>query len=500
MNNPPSIERMFSSGSFQEDLYGAALGWKTPELFIISRAVVISVKLGTEVNDAAASTFPQFSINARVIGEDLSSNTPENDLPKWFYPLMPNCFFAIPEIGEQILVIRETTKLNSRAYWIGRINDTDDVSLKLTNNHSLNTNPSPRARYGMPFDAQQVNSRSEQPNSSNGKRTFQLPANLGDVVIQGRNGTYIRNSYNSIYKQKPGVLEMGVLEQRPYRKAALSTIGSTKTKTVHFADTVPNDINQRLQKFTPESDDSLKRNFIVNIADETYNFSKSIDAEDNMHRVVLGEKLNSYFENQNVLINNLINISTTLVETVDELFNSYLNHEHTIPEINIDIPDKTIVDKQTVNLGFKTVSQPSRRIFVPASRVTVPGTGDVFKTVTVINQSNGKKEQVRRLVSKGTPGSTVTIPSKFITVPSPPKTINLGYRVRTFRRRIKFDDISIGGNDNPRFTVPIETTATTDKIQNNLSNVSDRFERVRQQFTGLLSKLDENLSKRHFIN
>ena len=124
MNNPPSIERMFSSGSFQEDLYGAALGWKTPELFIISRAVVISVKLGTEVNDAAASTFPQFSINARVIGEDLSSNTPENDLPKWFYPLMPNCFFAIPEIGEQILVIRETTKYEG-AFLPGAVNHQD---------------------------------------------------------------------------------------------------------------------------------------------------------------------------------------------------------------------------------------------------------------------------------------------------------------------------------------------------------------------------------------
>ena len=500
MNNPPSIERMFSSGSFQEDLYGSALGWKTPELFVMSRAVVISVKLGTEVSDAAASTFPQFSINARVIGEDLSSNTPENDLPRWFYPLMPNCFFAIPEIGEQILIIRETTKLNSRGYWIGRVNDTDDVSLKLANNHSVRTNPSARARYGMPFEAKDVNSRSEQPNSSNGKRTFQLPANLGDVVMQGRNGSYIRNSYNPIYTEKPGVLEMGILEQRPYRRSGLPTIGSTKTKTVHFADTIPSDVNQKLEKFTPESVDSFKRNFIVNISDETYNFSKSADAESNMYRVVLGEKLNNYFENQNILINNLITISTTLVETVDELFNSYLNHEHTIPEINIDIPDKTIVDKQTINLGFKTVSQPSRRVFVPAQRVTVPGSGDVFETVKEINRSNGQEVEVRRLVARGTPGSTIKIPSKFVTVPSPPKTVNLGYRVRTFRRRIRFDSISIGGNENPRFTVPIETTTTTDKIQDNLSGVSDRFERVRQQFDGLLGRLDQNLSKRHFIN
>ena len=499
MNNPPSIERMFSSGSFQEDLYGSALGWKTPELFIMSRAIVISVKLGTEISDAAASTFPQFSINARVIGEDLSSNTPENDLPKWFCPLMPNCFFAIPEIGEQILVIRETTKLNSKGYWIGRINDTDDVSLKLANNHSARTNPSPKARYSMPFDVRQVNARSDQPHSANSKRTFQLPASLGDVVMQGRNGSYIRNSYNPIYKDRPGLLEMGLLEQRPYRSSGTPTIGSTKTKTVHFSDTIPTDVTEKLRKFTTSTDDGLKKNFIVNIADEIYSFSKSFDAEENMYRSVLGEKLNQYFEDQNILINNLIEISKTLVETVDELFNSYLNHEHTIPEINIDIPDKTIVDKQTVNLGFRSVPQPRQRVFIPASSVTVPGSGAVFETVTEF-PADQPPRRVRKLVARGTPGTTITIPSKFITVPSPPKTINLGYRVRTFRRRINFDSISIGGNENPRFTTPIETTSTTAKIQNNLSSVSDNFETVKAQFQGLLIGLENNLSKRNFIN
>jgi len=499
MNNPPSVEKMFSSGSFEDDLYGNALGWKTPELFIISRAVVISVKLGPEISDAAASTFPQFSINARVIGEDSSSVTPENEVPRWFYPLMPNAIFAVPEIGEQILVIRETTKLNSRGYWIGRINDTDDVSLKLTNNHSVQTNPSPTARYGMPFDVQKVNSRSEQPSAANGSKMMQIPASLGDVVVQGRSGSYLRNSYNPLYNQKPGVLEMGILESRVYRPSGLPTLGSTKTKTVHLADTVPIDISQSLEKESVDVESSDKRNFILNISDETYNFSRATDAESKMHRLVLGEKLNKYFEDQNFLIQGLINVSKSLVTTLDDLFNSYVDHEHALPEINIDIPDKEVVDKQVVNRGIRFVPQPAKRVFVPATRVRVPGSGDVFQTVTE-TPANGPPVRTRKLVARGTPGATVTIPSKFITVPSPPKAVNLGYRTVVKKRRIKFDDISIGGAANPRFTVPIETDEKTEKVQQNVNNILSRFDKTKQQFSSLLTQLENNLSKRHFIN
>ena len=143
MNQTPSIERLFESGSYQDDLYSNALQWETPDFFILKRAIVISVKMGVNTNDNNSAFLPQYSINARVIGEGISTTVPENDIPKWYTPLIPNALMIIPEIGEQILVIHETLKTNSKGFWIGRVNDSDKVSLKLTNEQKESNNPLP---------------------------------------------------------------------------------------------------------------------------------------------------------------------------------------------------------------------------------------------------------------------------------------------------------------------------------------------------------------------
>jgi len=501
--NRPTLENTLSTGSYQDELFASALGWKAHELFILNRAIVISVKLGVELNPQAASTMPQFSINARIIGEDVSSENPENEITKWFAPLMSNGIVSVPEVGEQVFVIRETTLNKSKGFWISRVNDTDKVSLKLTNDHNKNLNPEPMSRYGMRFNVEKLNANSRQNSPKQERDVFQLPLNLGDVLMQGRSGSYIRHSYLPIYSEKPATLEMGILEDRVYQVNAMGSVGSTKTKTIHFSNTKPLDISDLFTKKQNElipDDSDVKRDFIVNFADETYNISTTSDSELEMHRSVLGEKLNSYLQENNGILLGFVRNTRQLLLTVEKLFDSYIDHEHAIPEINVDIPDKVVLDKQTVNRGFRTESQPSRRVFVPAQRVRVPSTGDVFETVRVVNQSNGSVQRVRRLVARGTPGSTITIPSKFVTVPSPPKTINLGYRTIVKKRRIKFDTISIGGDANPRFTVPIETDKETSDIEVDINTLRDEFTNTRNVFINLSNTLIDHLSKRHFIN
>ena len=497
--NRPSMENLLSSGSYEEELYASALGWKKPELFILNRAIVISVKLGIDVSPQGSASLPQFSINARIIGEDLSSESPENEAPRWYAPFMPNTIISVPEVGEQVFVIRETTLNNSKGYWMARVNDTDRVSTKLANDQNADKNPEPLSRYGMRFDVAKVNNESRQPSSRAGRNVFQLPLNLGDVLMQGRSGSYIRHSYLPLYNNKPGTLEMGILENRPYQRNPLGTVGSTKTKTVHFSDARPTDITPLLEKVTNEVDETdVRRDFIVNIAEEIYNLSSTKDAQSRMHSMVLGEKLNNYFETQDNMLRSFVSTTTEILDVIEELFNSYIDHEHALPEINIDIPDKEVLDKQVVNRGVRLIPQPSRRVFVPAQRVSVPGSGDVYETRTIMTPVGPRQD--RRLVAKGTPGSTVTIPSKFITVPTPPKAVNLGYRTVVKRRRIKFDDISIGGEDNPRFTVPIETNETTDEVQTNINTLRDKFNGVRNRFISLTKTLSEHLSNRNFLN
>jgi len=520
-----TVDRVLSrNASYQNDRIAFERGWKNPNYFIMDQVIVISVKTGVNLNPQYSSSIPQFSINGRTIGRDETfSDAPEKDIPIWYAPLFPNSIVAVPEIGEIVAVLRETTSSESNGYWIGRVNDTDDVTLHLAKSQ-MPLNQSPQEKYGMPFDVKKVHDRSRQPTASDGRKRKQLPAKLGDVVMQGRNGSYLRHSYNPNYGafSKPGVLEMGILNNKEvYRVSGNPSVGVTKTKTLHLADSRPADLGRRAQKVTPlENDFSILpdgsfidtptgprqagnvpvqnvRNIIANYAEEFYNISTTEDSESAMHRLVLGEKLNDSLQQQDDLIISLIDSIRGFAETVETLFDSYLNHTHALPEINIDIPDKTVEDKQIVNRGVRTIPQRATRVFVPASRVSIPGTGG--RTITrTINTPVGPKQDT--ITVGGTPGSVVTVPSKFISVPSPPRTVNLGYRTQVNRRTIKFDDISIGGDANPRFTVPIQTDRQTSRINTDLNDLQNSFSESKDKFIELTNLLESHLSKRHYIN
>ena len=521
----PTVDRLLQrNSSYQTDRIGFERGWTNPNYFIMDQVIVISVKTGININPQYSSSIPQFSINGRVIGRDESfSDTPEKDIPIWYAPLFPNGIVVVPEIGEIVAVLRETTSSESNGYWIGRVNDTDDITLHLAKSQ-FSSSQSPQEKYGMPFDVKKVHDRSRQPTASDGKRRKQLPAKLGDVVMQGRNGSYLRHSYNPNYGafNKPAVLEMGILDNKEaYRISGNPSVGVTKTKTLHLADSRPSDLGRRAQKLTPlENDFSILptgtfidtptgprqagnvpveniRDIIANYAQEFYNISTAEDSEEAMHRLVLGEKLNNSLQQQDDLIITLIDSIRQFAGTVETLFNSFLNHTHAIPEINIDIPDKTIEDEQVINLGFKTVRQKPVSVFVNAQTVRLPPSGGTTVTTEIDTPVGPKK--VTQTVG-GTPGGTVTIPAKFIKIPLPPKRVNKGYDVQIKKRTIEFDDISIGGNANPRFTVPIQTDRQTTRINTDLNDLQNSFDESKDNFIELTNLLESHLSKRHYIN
>ena len=521
-----TVDRVLSrNASYQNDRIAFERGWKNPNYFIMDQVIVISVKTGVNLNPQYSSSIPQFSINGRTIGRDESfGDAPEKDIPIWYAPLFPNGIVVVPEIGEIVAVLRETTSSESNGYWIGRVSDTDDISLHLAKSQ-MPLNQSPQEKYGMPFDVKKVHDRSRQPTASDGRKRKQLPAKLGDVVMQGRNGSFLRHSYNPNYGAftKPAVLEMGILNNKEvYRVSGNPSVGATKTKTLHLADSRPADLGRRAQKLTPLENDFTVlpagslidtptgprqagnvpvqnvRNIIANYAEEFYNISTTQDSEEAMHRLVLGEKLNDSLLQQDDLIITLIDSIRQFAGTVETLFDSFLNHTHAIPEINIDIPDKTVEDLQIINRGSRLIPQPPTSVFVPSQNVQLPPTGATEVTVRVEPANAAPFDEVVKVGGK--PGEIVKVPAKFIKVPSPPRLQNLGYRPQTIKREIKFDDISIGGNANPRFTVPIQTDRQTTRINTDLNDLQDSFSESKDKFIELTNLLESHLSKRHYIN
>ena len=201
-----------------------------------------------------------------------------------------------------------------------------------------------------------------------------MPGQLGDVIIQGRSGSYTRHSFNPASEsgEKPGLLEMGILQSRPYAPSINPTIGVSHTKTAHFSNSVVSALGSQFTKQTPNDGDNIsqtlpsqysggpettnmsenRKDFIVNIANEIYNVSNTTDSETSMYRQVLGEKLKEYFVDQDEITRGMLESIKGFVNTVDLLFSSYVDHTHTIPEINVNIPDKEVSFNDRIILGI----------------------------------------------------------------------------------------------------------------------------------------------------
>ena len=205
------VDQMLNDYSHAADMVAASEGWEKADLFIVEKAIVIAVKTGVNMSSINSSMIPQFSVNARILGENSSfSMNPKNDIPDWYPPLFPNTVVSVPEIGEIVIILKENTAQSNKGWWIGRVPDSDQISLKLAGSQfiSRNNDPLPMEKYGLPFDVVGVNKGSSQPSAFDHKTRWQMPARLGDVFIQGRSGSFLRNSYNPNYgpTDKPGLL------------------------------------------------------------------------------------------------------------------------------------------------------------------------------------------------------------------------------------------------------------------------------------------------------
>ena len=80
MNQLP-VDKMLNEYSHAADIVASTQGWEKPDLFIVEKAIVIAVKTGVNLSSLNSSILPQFSVNARLIGENSSfSMNPKKDI------------------------------------------------------------------------------------------------------------------------------------------------------------------------------------------------------------------------------------------------------------------------------------------------------------------------------------------------------------------------------------------------------------------------------------
>ena len=210
-----SLQQEFNRGyDFILNTYGAAeniMPDKNTQIILV-KGIVIDIDFQINKNYKLAAAQPPFSIYAKIIGEDLDVDHPDLEVQKIYYsPFLPIHNISLPEIGEEILIMRESTNISSRGYYIGRICNTSTINYYSTRKYmdSLEQGvTSPEFKYGFSFDVDELRKRREFDTPTDEIDSFSIPLTFGDVVQQGRSQTYIRHSFNR--NNKKGVLEQGI--------------------------------------------------------------------------------------------------------------------------------------------------------------------------------------------------------------------------------------------------------------------------------------------------
>jgi len=205
--------------------YGASKGTHNPiEKFILYRAIVIKI-IVTIDNDHTGSLFPPGTLECQILGDTVTSSNDPNIASSQVLPFNDLHNISIPEVGEEVWIVKESDKNGAIPYWIGRVNDSNFTSRVLA--RESYKDQSPLSRYGYNFIVEEIDEK-----VTHEGRSYSVPFNPGDVIQQGRSDSYIRHSYNTDDKDE-GILELGIKERRRYGTPIGPSIGKTHTKTLH---------------------------------------------------------------------------------------------------------------------------------------------------------------------------------------------------------------------------------------------------------------------------
>lgn len=229
MNNSTNLSNVFHRDQrFLKAIHNVATGVTKPSYLLLERAIVVQIFVSNDQGNHGSLT-PPGSIKAKIISESYTISNNANEGAVLLLPLFSFHNISIPEVGEEVFVIRESTDRDSLSFWICRVNDSNFLSKVYA--REQNKNQRSEDRYRMGFDVEDIGTEITQTED----RIYSIPWRPGDVIQQGRTDTYIRHSHDP-NNNKEGVLELGIKNREKYIAQNAPSIGKTKTKTLHYID------------------------------------------------------------------------------------------------------------------------------------------------------------------------------------------------------------------------------------------------------------------------
>ena len=175
---------------------------------IIYHGIVLEVdKIGNDVR-------AKYSLLVKLIGIDPddqqlkdTEDETEKIFARYYPPLLPIHIMAIPEVGEEVKIIFVDPGNFEDGYWISREETNNSFTKNVSGNDIVASNDTddlpPATKYGINDDANKFKDDDIVPD-----KNYDIPLDrrkTGDVVLDGRSNTYIKQSFDT--KNKKGYIE-----------------------------------------------------------------------------------------------------------------------------------------------------------------------------------------------------------------------------------------------------------------------------------------------------
>jgi len=204
--------KQFNRGmDYTQNSFNSSQGIGVNHSSLIYKGIVIEIDFTVYKSVTSSSVQPPFSVYAKIIGLDDSSAFPEREVDRIFYPpFFPMHNICIPEVGEEVLIMKEEPNAAAAGYYVGRVNDSSSLSVSYARDFvGIEDSETNNAyKYGFNFDVKRLRNRYKDFMPSDETLNMSIPITFGDVVQQGRSKTYSRHSFNR--NNKKGVLEQGI--------------------------------------------------------------------------------------------------------------------------------------------------------------------------------------------------------------------------------------------------------------------------------------------------
>ena len=177
--------KQFNRGmDYAQNSFNSSQGIGVNHSLVIYKGIVIEVDFKVYKSVTSSSVQPPFSIYAKIIGLDESTSFPEREVDKiWYPPFFPMHNICIPEVGEEVLIMKEEPNAAAAGYYVGRVNDSSPLNISYARDFVGIDDPQTNNgfKYGFNFDVKRLRNRYKRLMPSDETLNMSIPLTFGDV-------------------------------------------------------------------------------------------------------------------------------------------------------------------------------------------------------------------------------------------------------------------------------------------------------------------------------